>query len=218
MARSDPDPRPRLPRRVLRMLRDFLLIFGVAFLLPYVGYRVLHHPRGTEPAVAMPPGVVVGTAPGSFVSGDYRLTVSGVRWVRQSSLPPGLKLSFRARPSAVVDYLVVSLTIADSADTGLPLTFEGSGQDVRLLLASTDPARYHVDPIGVDEAAAIAGEPGLADGPLLPGEQRSGVVVYAIEPYRKALELLLVPVYGVGVTPEQGPQHPAFEIHLPQPR
>lgn len=218
MARPEPEARRTPPRRVLRVLRDYLLIFGLAFLVPYVGYRLLHHPRGTEPAVAMPPGVVVGNAPGTFTSGAYRLTVSGVRWVRQSSLPADLKLSFRARPSPLVDYLVVSLAVADTADTGLPLTFDGSGQDVQLLLASTDPARFHTDPIGVDEAATIAGEPALADGALLPGEQRSGVVVYAIEPYRKALELLLVPVYGVGVTPEQGPQHPGFEIRLPQPR
>lgn len=218
MARQRTDALPSPARRTLRVMRDFLLIFGVAFLLPWLGYRVFHQPRGTDPAVAMPAHVTGGSAPGTYDSGDYRLAVSGVRWIRQSELPAGLKLTFRARPSPVVDYLVVSVAVTDKSGGGLPLTFDGSGQDVRLLLASTDPAAFHTDPISPSEAEAIAGEPPLTSGALGPGDRRSGVLVYAVEPYRKGLELVLVPVYPIGTTPADGPQQPAFEIRLPPAR
>lgn len=218
MARSPSEGSRAATRRTLQVVRDFLLIFGVAFLVPYLGYRLLHHPRGTAPTVAMPAVVTTGTAPGTFASGDYRLTVSGVRALKQSDLPPGLNLTYRARPTALVDYLLVSVTVADVGASALPLTFAGSGQDVRLLLASTDPESFNTNPVDAEEATVIAGQQALGAGTLAPGERRSGVLVYAIEPYRKGLELVLVPVYGVGVTPAQGPRWPAFEIDLPDPR
>lgn len=191
-----------------------LAIFGGAMVLLWAGYRVLHHPRGTAPPVPTPSDLTSGDAPGPLASGAYRLTLGPARWVKQSSLPTGIHLTFRARPIVLVDYVVVHVTVANGGSRRLPFSFEGAGQDVRLLLASTDPESAFTEPLTPHEAALVSGDAALASGPLAPGESRSGVVAYALEPFHKGLELLLVPDYPPGVTPESGRQTPAIEMRF----
>ncbi len=176
--------------RTLRLFALNLLVLGGGLFLLWLGHRVLHHPQATEPPVATPAGLVGGDAPGPLTSGAYRVSLDGSRWISQASLPPGLQLSFRARPNGLVDYLVLRLTVRDLGERPLPLSYIGASQDVRLLLVSTDPVSFYTTPLTPAEARTISGDAPLANGPVPAGGERQGVVVYAIERTRKGLSLL----------------------------
>jgi hypothetical protein len=211
-----PDARPAnaARRRLLRLAWQNLLIFGGALALVWLGSIVLHRPTGTEPRVATPKGMMRGRAPGPLDAGDYRLILSGASWVPQASLPADAPLSFRARPSALVDYLVLDVRLSNLGDGTLPLDYVGARQDVRLLLASADPEAFVREPLTPDEARTVSGREPLASAPLGPQERRAGVLVYAIERYRSDLRLLAVPVYATGQTPAEGPDAPALEMRF----
>lgn len=206
---------PRSPaRRALRMAGMNAAIFATALVAVWLGYRLLHNPRDAGPGVPTPSVMSVGDAPGPLLSGDYRLELDGARWIAQDSLPKDLPLSFRARPSALVDYLVLRVTVSNEGAAAVPFSFLDSGQNVRLLVVSYDPHTVYVDALDPREAALISGETPLASGALAAGSSRSGVVVYALERYRKGLRLLLVPSYPTGEAPADGPQHPAIEMRF----
>ena len=209
-----PHPRPSPARRTARLFLLNLLVFGGAMLLLWGGSKLLHHPRGAAANVPMPAGMVVGRAPGPLDSGDYRLWLQGARWVRQDSLPGNVRLSFRARPNMLVDYLVVHVTVGDRGGATLPLSYQGAEQDVRFVLGSNDPDSRYVEPVPPADAATISGDAPLASGALAPGERRSGVLVYAIEPFRKGFALLLIPRYAAGGSPDAGPIEPALEMRF----
>ncbi|MEJ2358939.1 MAG: hypothetical protein P8Y13_12810 [Deinococcales bacterium] len=190
-----------------------VLIFGGAMLLFWSGSKLLHHPRTVGATVPKPADMTVGQAPAALDSGDYRLQIDGARWVKQDALPSGVRLTYRARPNVLVDYVVVRVTVADRGASKLPLSYEGAVQDVRFLLASRDPESFYTEPVPPSDARLISGAAPLKSGALAAGEQRGGVLVYAVEPFRKAFSLLLIPVYG-DTPPEQGPQHPAVELHF----
>ncbi len=201
-------------RRAARLALMNAGLFGGALLLVWLGSVVLHRPTGTEPRVGAPAGMVRGAAPGPLASGDYRVLLSDANWIPQSQVPADAVLSFRARPDALVDYLVLGVTVANTGPGPLALTYLGAGQDVRLLLTSSDPEPFARDPLSPAEAVQVAGRPGLANGPLAAGERRSGVLVYAVERTRRAFALWAVPAYAPGQTPDQGPQTPAVELRF----
>lgn len=211
-----PNSRPyRPPSTAQRTLRLALMNGGLlvaALLVFWLGSIVLHRPTGTEPRVATPAHMARGAAPGPLASGDYRLLLTDAVWVPQASVPRDAPLTFRARPDDVVDYLVVGVTVVNTGDAPLPFAFQGNDQDVRLLAVSTDPAPFARDPLTPAEAEVIAGRPGLRSGALAPGERRSGVLAFAVEPTRRAFALWAVPLYGPGVTPQQGPGTPALAM------
>ncbi|MEJ2667767.1 MAG: hypothetical protein P8Z81_11825 [Deinococcales bacterium] len=214
MARPERTVSPSPARRTLRLFALNLLILGGAMVLLWVGYRVLHHPRVAVPPVAMPAGVVTGRAPGPLVSGDYGLTLHGARWIAQSSLPPGLHLTFRARPGPLVDYLVLDVSVRNQGTRPLPLSYLGAGQDVRLLLVSLDPVSYYREPLSPPEAELITHETPLASGTLAPRAERRGVLVYAVERFRKRFELVATPETGAGAAAGPALQQPAIEMHF----
>ncbi len=214
MDRRVPQPRPSPGRRTARLFLLNVVVFGGAMVLLWGGSKLLHHPRGAAANVPMPAVMVVGRAPGPLDSGDYRLRLEGARWVRQDSLPKDLRLSFRARPNVLVDYLVVRVTAVDRGAGALPLGYYGAEQDVRFVLGSNDPDSSYAEPVPPSDAATISGEAPLSSGALAPGERRSGVLVYALEPFRKGLALLLIPAYAAGVSPDRGPTQPALELRF----
>jgi len=177
------------------------------------GSKLLHHPRTVGATVPKPADMTVGQAPAALDSGGYRLRIDGARWVKQDSLPSGLRLTYRSRPNVLVNYVVVRVSVANRGASTLPLSFEGTVQNVRFLLASRDPGSFYTAPVPPSDAAAISGASPIGNGPLAAGEQRSGVLVFALEPFRKDLSLLLIPAYG-DVPPGQGPQHPALELRF----
>jgi len=189
-------------------------IFVGALLLAWLGYKLLHRPYDAGPGVPTPGKMSVGEAPGPLVSGDYRLRLDGVRWVDQDSLPKDLQLSFRARPSAVVDYLVLDVSVTDLGRAEVPLTFTDAGQNVRLLVVSSDPESVYIDPLDPREASRISGVAPFTAGPLAAGATRRGALVYPVERYRKGLRLLFVPAYAPAASPRDGPQEPAIEMHF----
>lgn len=181
-------------------------------LLLWGGSKVLHQPRGAGATVPMPADMVVGQAPAALDSGDYRLRLDGARWVRQDGLAKGLRLSFRARPNVLVDYVVVRVTVEDRGSAALPLSYQDVEQDVRFVLGSNDPTSSYAEPVPPSDAATISGDAPLASRALAPGERRSGVLVYAVEPFRSGFELLLIPKYAAGVSAEGGPAAPAIAM------
>ncbi len=209
-----PHPRPSPGRRTARLFLLNLAIFGGAILLLWGGSKLLHHPRGPGATVPMPADMVVGRAPAALDSGDYRLRLESARWVRQSSLPAGLRLSYRTRPNVLVDYLVVRVSVEDRGAGALPLTYRGAEQDVRFVLGSNDPTTSYTEPVPPADAATISGDAPLASGALAAGERRSGVLVYAVEPFRKGLELLLIPQYAPGASADTGPAQPALAVRF----
>lgn len=217
MSRSRPNAQRTPLGRAARMGLGYVLIFGLAMLALWGGSRLLHHPRGRA-AVPSPATMVSGQAPTTLVSGDYRLSVEAARWIRQDALPKDLRLSYRSRPSPLVDYLVLAVAVADLGAGPLPLRYADSGQNVRFVVTSNDPDTFFVEPVPASDAAAIAGTPALPNGSLAAGATRTGVLVFAIEPYRKNLELLLVPSYPTGSGPAQGPAYPGIRVRLPAQR
>lgn len=214
MARPAPTSRPSPGRRTARLFLLNLLIFGGAMVLLWGGSKLLHRPQGPSATVPMPADMVAGQAPAALDSGAYRLRVESARWVRQSSLPEGLRLSYRTRPNVLVDYLVVRVSVEDRGQKALPLTYLGSEQDVRFVLGSNDPSTSYTEPVPPADAATISGDAPLASGALAAGERRTGVLVYAVEPFRKGFELLLIPHYRSGVSPEGGPTQPALALRF----
>jgi len=219
MDRQAPQPRPSPGQRTARLFLLSFLILGGAMLLLWGGSKLLHHPRGAGATVPMPAAMVVGQAlvgrtPAALDSGAYRLRLEGARWVRQNSLPEGLRLSYRTRPNMLVDYLVVRVTVEDRGGSALPLSYRGVGQDVRFVLGSNDPTSSYTEPVPPSDAAAISGDAPLASSALTPGERRTGVLVYAVEPFRKGFELLLIPQYRPGVSPDGGPTQPALALRF----
>lgn len=212
------EPRYRPPRspaaRALRVAGMNAAIFVGALLLVWLGYKLLHRPHDAGPGVPTPRAMTVGDAPGPLVSGDYRLRLDGVRWVDQDSLPAGLQLSFRARPSAVVDYLVLEVSVTNMGGAEAPLTFADAGQNVRLLVVSNDPQSVYVEPIDPREASLISGAAAFQSGPLSAGATRRGVLVYPIERFRKGLKLVFVPAYPPATAPRDGPQQPAIAMRF----
>lgn len=207
----------RLPSsraRLLRVVGLNVLILGGALLLTWLGAVLLHRPTGTTPRVPMPAAMVRGTSPGPLDAGPYRLTLSGAFWVRQAQVPADAPLTYRARPGASVDYLVLEVYWSNTGTDPLPFTYLGSGQDVRLLLASADPEAFVREPLLPAEARAISGREPLASGPLAPGEHRNGVLVYAVEPFRSDFRVLAVPTYAAGQMPADGPTEPALEMRF----
>jgi len=191
-----------------------VLILGGAMVLLWVGYRVLHHPQVTAPPVAVPSDLVAGQAPGPLTSGDLTVTLHGARWIAQDSLPPDLHLTFRARPGPTVDYLVLDVTVRNGGSSPAGLSYLGAGQDVRMLLISNDPVSFYAAPLTPHEAELITHGTALASAALAPGAARRGVLVYAVERFRKAWALLLVPHLPAGVAAEQGLQQPAIEMRF----
>jgi len=214
MSPRNPQPRRTPAERTARLFLLNVLVFGGAMLLLWGGSKLLHHPRDAGATVPMPAVMTVGEAPTVLASGDYRLGLERARWVRQDSLPKDLRLSFRARPNVLVDYLVVRVTVVDRGAGPLPLGYYGAEQDVRFVLSSSDPTSAYAEPVPPADAAAISGERPLASGALAPGERRSGVLVYALEPFRKGLALLLIPDYAAGAPPDRGPTQPAIELRF----
>lgn len=214
MARTRRDRPPSAGARTLRLFGLNLLILGGGMVLLWAGYRVLHHPQVTAPPVAVPSDLQVGAAPGPLTSGGYKLTLDGVHWIAQSSLPSGLHLSFRARPGPTVDYLVLAVTVRNLGDRPAALTYVGSEQDVRLLLTSTDPVSFYAEPVPPEEAALITHDPVFASGTLAAGAERRGALVYAVERFRKRLALLMVPQAPGNVPAGQAPQQPAIEMRF----
>lgn len=214
MARTRRDRPPSSGTRTLKLFGLNLLILGGGMLLLWVGYRVLHHPQVTAPPVAVPADLRVGTAPGPLTSGDYGLTLDGARWIAQSSLPPGLHLSFRARPGPTVDYLVLDVTVRNLGGRPIALSYVGSEQDVRLLLTSTDPVSFYAEPVPPQEAKLITRDPVFGSGPLAAGAERRGALVYAVERFRKRWALLMVPEPPDAPAAGPGPQQPALEMRL----
>lgn len=204
---------PSTAARTLRLFGMNLLILGGAMVLLWLGYRLLHHPRVSSPPVAVPADLVAGDAPGPLGSGPYRLTLHGARWIAQDSLPPDLRLSFRARPGPTVDYLVLDVSVRDAGERPAPLTYDGAAQDVRLLLSSTDPVSFYTEPLSPQEARIVAREEALANGTLAPGAARRGVLVYAVERFRRRWSLWFLPP-PPDVAPEEGPQQPAIAMRF----
>lgn len=195
------------------MALSYALMLAAVVLALWGGSKLLHRPSGSA-AVMVPAHMTSGAAPGPVDSGGYRLTLDGVRWVRQDALPPSLKLEYRARPNVLVDYLVLDVTVANTSAQALALRYAGTAQDVRFELTSVDPEPFHTEPVAAAEAPLIAGTTALAGGPLAAGARRSGVLVFALEPFRKRLALLLVPHYPAGTLPDQGPPYPAIRLEL----
>ncbi len=214
-----PEPRGARPapgpgQRLLRVAGMNVLIVVGALALLYGGSKLLHRPTGTEPRVAMPARMTRGPSPGPLDAGAYRLTLSDARWIPQADVPADAPLSFRARPSALVDYLVLDVRMSDIGSAPAALSYTGAGQDVRLLLASADPEAFVREPLSPAEARAITGQEPLPSGTMAAGEHRAGVLVYAVERYRADFRLLAVPQYAPGTVPQAGPAEPALEMRF----
>ena len=125
--------------------------------------------------------------------GPLSFTVSGYSWIDSRAFGAADRLSARADPRAGRDYLVLEVTLANRSDDEVDARYQGQGAPLDLRATARRPQPTLFSPVLTGDTRIITGREPLPSGPLAPGEEVGGPLVFALEPSRRQLGLLLVP-------------------------
>jgi hypothetical protein len=164
--------------------------------------RLVRNPEliDTDLPIALSADLLTAGLGDEIVFGDLALRVERFAWIDSSDFGDEDRLSARADPRRGRDYLVVDLTIANRGAASVDARYQGQGAPLDLRATARRPQPILFSSVVPGDAATITGREPLPNGSLAAGGEIRGALVFALEPSRRQLGLLLM-TSETGATP-----------------
>jgi hypothetical protein len=125
--------------------------------------------------------------------GPLSFRVESVGWIASSGFGDDDRLSSRADPLSGRDYLVVELIVENRGDAEADVRYQGQGRPLDVRASARRPQPTLFSPLQPRDIEIITGRAPFPNGSLAPGQTVAGPLVFALEPSRRQLGLLLLP-------------------------
>lgn len=192
---------PRWWRSWKILLGNIALFLAIVAALAIIA-RLVRNPEliDTDLPIALAGDVLAAELGDEIVLGDLAVRVERYAWIDSRDFGDEDRLSARADPRRGRDYLVIDLTITNRGASTVDARYQGQRFPLDLRATARRPQPILFSSVQPGDAAIITGRPPLPNGSLAPGEEVRGPLVFALEPSRRQLGLLLM-VSEAGLAP-----------------